>query len=213
MKPQAIYLLALLVFTFSGHAEAAPQQFREGEHYQLITPAQTHIPGAKVEVIEFLWYGCQTCFVIQPGLERWASDRKDAIEYQRIPAVTDEGMMILARAFYAAEALNIIDKVHQPLFEAIHKHQRRLDTEEALAGFFEEQGIAEKDFLQAFRSSHVAGKIRKARTIGSRYGIAGAPTITVNGKYRVDSSMVSSLEELIAVIDFLVNKEAAAKNI
>ena len=213
MKPHVIYLLVLLTFAISDHAVAAPQQFREGEHYQFITPAQTRTPGAKIEVIEFLWYGCQTCFVIQPNLERWASDRKDAIEYQRIPAVTNEGMMILARAFYTAEVLDIIAKIHQPLFEAIHKHRRKLDTEQALAGFFEEQGVSAKVFLQAFRGSDVAGKIRKARTLGSRYGIAGTPTITVNGRYRVDSSMVTSPEELIAVIDFLVNKEAAAKNI
>lgn len=213
MNLKTYWLIPLLFVYLAASLAAAPQQFREGVHYQLITPAQPRTPSAKVEVIEFLWYGCQTCFVIQPNLERWASDRKDAIDYQRVPAITNDGMILLARAFYTAEVLNIIDKIHPSLFNAIHKHRRKLDSEQALAGFFEEHGVNAKDFLQAFRSSYVAAKIKKARTMGNRYGIVGAPTITVNGKYRVDSSMVTSPEELTAVIDFLVNKEATAKNI
>ena len=205
------WLVLLIFFSLIGDAVALPQQFREGVHYQLITPAQSLPPNSKVDVVEFLWYGCETCFVIQPGLERWRSTRKDAIDYRRVPAVTNEGMIFMARAFYAAEVLGIVDKIHQPLFDAIHKYRRQLNSEQALAGFFEEHGVSEKDFLQAFRSSYVADKVRKARMMGKGYGIAGAPTIVINGKYRVDSSMVVSPEELISVIDFLVNKEAGEK--
>jgi thiol:disulfide interchange protein DsbA len=203
------WLIAFLLIPLVGIA--APQQFREGAHYQLVTPEQPRKPNSKVEVVEFLWYGCETCFVIQSDLGRWKNTRKDTVDYQRMPAITNEGMIFMARVFYTAEVLGIAEKIHQPLFEAIHKHRRQLNTEQTLAAFFEEQGVGQKDFHQAFRSSYVAGKVRKARTTGSRYGIAGAPTIIVNGKYRVDSSMVTSPEELIAVMDFLVNKEAANK--
>jgi thiol:disulfide interchange protein DsbA len=87
-----------------------------------------------------------------------------------------------------------------------------LNNQDKLASFFAEHGVSEKEFRQTFSSSYVAGKVNKARTLGNRYGIAGAPTIVINGKYRVDSSMVVNAQELIAVIDFLVNKEIS-KNI
>jgi len=211
MKFKIAWLIPFVFISLCCNVTAAPQQFREGTQYQLITPAQPHKANNKVEVTEFLWYGCETCFVIQPYLERWKSANNNLIEYQRMPAITNEGMIILARAFYTAEALGIVEKIHRPLFEAIHRHRRRLDTEEALAEFFKEHGVGEKDFRHAFRSSFVAGKVRKAKTLGSRYEIAGAPTIVINGKYRVDSSMVTSPEELIAVVDFLVKEEMSKK--
>jgi thiol:disulfide interchange protein DsbA len=181
-------------------------------HYQLVTPPSSRTPTGKVEVIEFLWYGCETCYVIQPHLQRWADRRRDSIDYRRIPAVTNNDMILLARAFYTAEALGISDKVHHALFDAIHKHGRTLKSEQDLAEFFEEQGVERDDFRQAFRSNYVAGMVRKARTLGSRYGIAGAPTIVIDGKYRVDTSMVVSPQELIAVIDYLVNKESGKES-
>lgn len=211
MHMKLFWFVPLIFISLIDDIAAAPQQFREGDHYQLIASPQVRAADNKVEVVEFLWYGCETCFVIQPNLERWKSAVNDVIDYQRIPAITNEGMILLARAYYTAEVLGIVEKVHQPLFEAIHKHRRQLNTEQALAEFFEEQGVGKKDFTQAFRSSYVAGKVRKSRTMAGQYGIVGAPTIVINGKYRVDSSMVTSPEELIAVIDFLVKKETAKK--
>ncbi len=205
-------MIPVCLFLLIGNVAALPQQFREGVHYQLITPASSPTPGGKIEVIEFLWYGCETCYVMQPYLQRWADSRQGSIDYKRIPAVTNDDMILLARAFYTAEALGISDMVRHALFDAIHRHRRPLKSEQDLAAFFEEQGVEQDDFRQAFRSNYVAGKVRKARILGSRYGIAGAPTIVINGKYRVDSSMVASPQELIAVIDYLVNKESGKKS-
>ena len=211
MNTKRSRLILLLLVFFSANVTAAPEQFREGMHYQLITPSQPHKSDNKVEVIEFLWYGCESCYVIQSGLERWKSANNNLIDYQRMPAITNDDMTLMARAFYTAEVLGIVNKIHRPLFEAIHRYRRQLKTEQDLADFFNEHGVSEKDFREAFSSSYVAGKVRKAKTIGSRYGIAGAPTIVINGKYRVDSSMVTSPDELIAVIDFLVKKEIGKK--
>jgi len=207
MKLKFVWLIPLASTLFAGNSGALPQVYREGVQYQLVTPPLSHTPNGKVEVVEFLWYGCETCYVIQPDLARWMDKRKDAIDYQRMPAVTNNDMVLMARAFYTAEALGISEQIHQALFAAIHRYRQQLNTEDDLAAFFAEHGVSEQDFHQTFRSSFVAGKVRKAKTMGDRYGIAGAPTIVINGKYRVDSSMVVNPEEFIAVIDFLVNKE------
>jgi len=99
-----------------------------------------------------------------------------------------------------------MSRIHKPLFSAVHESKRQLLTEEAVAEFFDEQGITKKDFTRALNSAYVNGKIRCSRIMSHRYGIQGAPTIIVDSKYLVDPSLVRSPEELIDVVDFLVTK-------
>ncbi len=199
----------LLMLVVSPVAADAPADFQEGNHYQLIEPPQPVPPGDKVEVVEFFWYDCQTCFIIQPALRQWLEEHAGRIVFKRMPAITDERMIFLARAYYAAVALDVQDKVHQPLYVAINRHRRKLDNEQALAIFFQENGIRHQAFTNAFRSNFVAVKVRQARVMGQRYGIRGAPSIVIDGRYRLDSTMVRSAEEFIEVLDYLVKKQSS----
>jgi thiol:disulfide interchange protein DsbA len=119
IKHKFAWLFPFLLILFVGNVGALPQVYREGVHYQLITPPLEHSHNGKVQVEEFLWYGCETCYVIQPDLARWIEKRKNSIEYHRIPAVTNDNMILMARAFYTAEALGIGEQMHQPLPEEI----------------------------------------------------------------------------------------------
>ncbi len=208
MKRLTIILLTLMFVSFNAQVIAAPlqQTFQKDRHYKEINGAQSTYQGEKVEVLELLWYGCQTCYVIQGGLENWVAGAGNAINYRRMPAVVHDNMMLLARAFYAAEVLGVMSKIDKPLFSAIHESRRQLVTEEAVAEFFAEQGVAEKDFTRALNSAYVNGKIRRSRIMSQRYGIQGAPSIIVDSQYLVDPSLVRSPEEFIDVVDFLVNK-------
>jgi len=196
----------LLIFITMPVLADAPVGFQEGNHYQLIDPPQPTQSGGKVEVVELFWYDCQTCFIIQPDLQQWLSRNADDIVFKRLPAVTDERMIFLARTYYAAVALGVQDKIHMPLYIAINRHKRKLDTEQTLAIFFKENGIEHQAFINAFRSNFVAVKVRQARVMSQRYGIQGAPSIIINGKYRLDSTLVRSAEELVEVADYLTNK-------
>lgn len=185
---------------------APPAAFQAGVHYQLLDPPQPVQEGGGVEVLELLWYGCRTCFILQPELERWRAAHRQEIHYRRMPAITNEHMILLARAFYAAQALGMQDRIHDALFTAIHRHRRRLDSEAALAEFFAEHGVERSAFLNAFRSNFTARKVRQARIMSKRYGIQGAPSLIIAGRYRVDPSMVHSVDEMMAVLDFLLDK-------
>jgi thiol:disulfide interchange protein DsbA len=44
-----------------------------------------------------------------------------------------------------------------------------------------------------------------------RWGVAGTPSMIVNGKYRFDVSSAGGHQNVIELIDFLVAKERAAK--
>jgi protein dithiol oxidoreductase (disulfide-forming) len=183
----------------------------EGINYKLIEPPQpVDAAAGTVEVIEFLWYDCQTCFVVQPALERWLAERRNVVTFRRMPAVVGGHMVFHARTFFAAETLGVLDRVHMPIYTALHRHGRKLDEEALMAEFFTEHGVDRTRFLTAFRSSAAATRVRNAQLMSRRFEIQGAPSFVVNGKYRVDATMVRNAESLLQVVDFLVEKELAA---
>ncbi len=176
---------------------------------ELAEPQSVEAASGTVEVIEFLWYDCQTCFMVEPALERWINSRQENVTFRRLPAVIGSHMVYYARAFFAAEALGVLDRIHMPLYNALHRHGRALDREEELAAFFAEHGVDRTRFLSVFRSSAVSAKVRNAQTVSRRYELAGAPSFIVNGRYRVDASMAANVESLLQTVDALVERELA----
>ena len=200
------FTLLVILVAFPVLADAP--RYLPGIQYQLVQPPQpVSSTSDQVEVVEFLWYGCETCFLIQEGIARWIALQGGKVKYVRLPAVTDAGMVLLARAFYAADALGVHEQIDGPLFTAIHRYQRRLDSESSVVEFFSEHGVPRDRARDAMHSGTTAAKVRHAQLMARRYGIRGAPTLTVAGKSRVDPSMVHGVDEMIDVVDFLVQSE------
>ena len=117
-----------------------------------------------------------------------------------------------------AELLNITDKVHEPLFDALHKDRNALNTPEALADFFSKHGVDKKKFLKIYDSFAVRTRLSRDYSQTKRYGIRSVPAIIINGKYRTNATMAGgdsehthgSNEDLIKVINYLVEKESSA---
>ena len=55
------------------HAQGGP---REGVEYRVVQPTQQTDSGAKLEVLEFFWYGCPHCFSLEAGGKASALDEK-----------------------------------------------------------------------------------------------------------------------------------------
>lgn len=206
MKNILVFLLALLAAPLSFAADnKAPD---EGIEYQLVTSPQPTNTTGKVEVVEFFWYGCGHCFMFEPHISGWLKKKPENVEFIRIPAALNPGWEIHARAYYTAEVLDALNKIHEPLFNAIHVEKRKLNDETALAAFFAEHGVPEADFRKTFHSFAVETKLRRAMSLAQRYGISGVPTIIVNGKYRTDAGMTGSYENLLQVMNYLIQKES-----
>jgi protein dithiol oxidoreductase (disulfide-forming) len=179
--------------------------------YEAISPAQPTANPDKVEVIEFFWYGCPHCFEFEPTLKAWLKTKPANVEFIRIPAVFSEKWGRHAKAYYVAEALGVVDKVHDDFFDAIQVKNAELETEDQLAKFFVEHGVKESDFHDAFNSFMIDAKMRQAPQVAGKYGITGVPTVIVNGKYRTNGSLAGGHEKMIAVMDELIKKESGGK--
>ncbi|MDD2800814.1 MAG: thiol:disulfide interchange protein DsbA/DsbL [Methylobacter sp.] len=178
--------------------------------YEAVTPAQPTKSTDKIEVIEFFWYGCPHCYSFEPSLSKWAKTLPKNVEFIRQPAVFSELWGKHAKAYFTAEALGVVDKVHSDLFDAVQAKQS-LETEDELAKFFAAHGVKDSDFRTNYNSFLVDAKMRQAKTMAARYGVTGVPAIIVNGKYRTNATLAGSQEKMIDVINQLIKQESSAK--
>jgi len=203
--------VTLCFFSIGIHAlDSQSINIKKGEGYETIDPPQPTDDSTKVEVIEFFWYGCPHCFRFEPILQKWLKNKPDYVNYIPQPAAFNSTWAKHARAFYTAEALGVLDKVHEDFFNAIQIDKKRLDKEDVLADFFVKHGISKKDFTDTYNSFLVDAKTRQAESIAGRYGVTGVPAVVINGKYRVSGSTAKNYENMIKVMDFLIAKEHAA---
>ena len=142
-------LLAVNCLTVAQLAQAQ-EQFVDGKHYvTLQTPLLTR-DSDKIEVKEFFWYGCIHCFHFEPLLRNWENSAPEDVYLVGSPAVWNNRMLIHAKAYYTAWVLGVLDKVHEPLFEALNSPERpALDDEDELAEFFAAHGVDEAAFREA----------------------------------------------------------------
>lgn len=179
--------------------------------YETLTPHQpTHNPD-KIEVIEFFSYGCPHCYSFEPILEAWVKKLPANVEFIREPVLFQKNWDQYAKAYFVAEALGVVDKVHYDFFDALHAKKQDLVTEEQLAKFFIAHGVKEADFHDAFNSFLVDTKVRQAPVMLSSYGVTGVPVLIVNGKYKVDGKSAGSHEKMIEVVNRLIKQESGAK--
>jgi protein dithiol oxidoreductase (disulfide-forming) len=200
----------LLIIPLQACAQAAPEQYQEGKQYQLINPPQPTENSATVEVKEVFWYACPHCFHLEPALEAWLKHKPANVTFIHMPAVLGPTWELLARAYYSAEDLGVVDKIHEPMFNAIHVEHTPMNTDQDVIKFFTAHGVKEDDIRNAMGSFSVETKVRRAKQMGERYGLTGVPAIIVNGKYRTDVGMAGGSDELFKVVDFLIKKESAA---
>ncbi len=197
--------LLILMFACSALLKA------EEAGYQTLSPAQPTQHADKVEVIEFFWYGCPHCYSFEPLLNKWVKSQPANVEFIRQPAVFSDTWGKHAKAYFTAEALGVVDKVHADIFDTIQNKKEKLETEEQLAKFFVAHGVDETQFHEAYNSFLVDSKMRQATAIAARYGITGVPAVVVNGKYLVNANLAGSHEKMIEVMDKLIKPESAAK--
>ena len=209
MNKKSLYLLVLGIFLSSFFLLSS--SFADERYKKLPSPQPTRT-GNKIEVLEVFWYGCPHCYQFEPTIEKWLEEKADYIEFIRMPGVLGKNWLPHARAFYAAEKLGVLDKIHLPLFDAIHKEKRKIMDKKELKKFFIEQGISGDDFDQAIHSKEVEDSVRYAFTMGQRYALTGVPAIIINGKYGTSASMAGGYNEIIDVVNTLAAKEYANMN-
>lgn len=187
---------------------AAPAiDFKAGQHYEVLRqPVRTSDPE-RIEVVEVFWYGCGHCYTFKPLAEEWAETLADDVMKTRLPAVWHPVMEVHARAYYTAESLDVVEKVHTAIFEAMNLRGEELDNKKELADLFEAAGVSRDEFEQTFDSFGVNSALTRGDSRQRAYGVRGTPELIVNGKYRITGTMAGSHAGMLQVADHLIEKE------
>ncbi len=202
MLKKAVFLL-FISFTSLSQAETLG--------YETLSPAQPTQNPDKIEVIEFFWYGCSHCYSFEPTMAKWLKTKPANVEFIRQPAIFSALWGKHAKAYFVAEALNVVDKVHADLFDAIQNKKQKLTSEDQLAEFFVARGVDETKFRETFNSFLIDAKLRQAKAMAPRYGITGVPAIIINGKYKTNGPLAKSHDNMIKVMNRLIQRESQVK--
>lgn len=183
----------------------------ENQGYEVLSPAQATQNADKIEVIEFFWYGCPHCYHFEPELSKWLKSKPENVEFIRQPAIFNSLWEQHAKAYFTAEALGVVEKIHADFFDAVQNKKQKLATEEDLQKFFVAHGVSPSDFSNTYRSFIVDTKVRQAKAMAPRYGVTGVPAIIINGKYKTNGPLAKSQENMINVMNELIRQESTVK--
>jgi thiol:disulfide interchange protein DsbA len=209
---QLLLVLSLLAsLTGLAAQRAVAAEYEAGTHYEVLPqPVLTRDP-AKIEVVEVFWYGCIHCFHFEPLIAAWKQKLADDVDFHASPAMWNASMKVHAQAFFTAEALDVLDKVHKPLFQAMNEEKKRLASADEIAPIFIAAGVSKADFEDTFESFGVVNQVALADSRARSYRVQGTPEVVVNGKYRISASMAGGQAEMLKVADYLIAQERAAK--
>lgn len=218
-------LLLTLVFSLAACAQDNGQ-FKAGQHYQVLPQAVPQKDDSKIEVTELFWYGCGHCYHFEPTLNSWKKEIPQDVALNKIPAIWQPVMEVHARMYYVADAMGVLDKMHQPIFNAINNQRKMFATRngrewdpdlKAIEELFNAQGADGAKAAKLMNSFSISSKVKQGMANQRAYQLSGTPEMVVAGKYRISTSLPglkgksNGQELMLQVADYLIAKERADK--
>lgn len=204
-------LFALLATTFVLALALQPALAAEwGKDYlELGQYQKTDVKKGQVEVLEFFWYGCPHCFELEPELNAWARKLPKDVVLKRVPGILAQrpDWALLARAYYALEAIGMQEKLHSELFNAIHVKGMDLNPPGRFIDWAVGKGIDRQKITDAYNDFTVNTKVMRAQQLTGAYKLNGVPAFAVNGKYVTSAYMTGSVPATFKTLDELIAQE------
>src|SRR6201991_4284595 len=158
-------LLSLLCLSFgliAGAASASPTAPVSGKDYTVLSsPQPVEVPAGKIEVIEFMWYGCPHCNEFDPYLEDWIKKQGPDVVFKRVPVAFRDDFIPHSKLYHALDALGLAEKLTPVIFNEIHVKKNYLLTPQAQADFLATQGVDKKKFMDAYNSFSTQSAVQR----------------------------------------------------
>jgi protein dithiol oxidoreductase (disulfide-forming) len=202
--------LLLLTSLFFTSQVLAQGKFVEGTHFQRLKTPQPVSTGSNIEVLEIFSYACSHCAHFEPTMQKWKASKPKNAQLVLLPAIFNQSWVPFARAFYVAQSLNILDKSHLKLFNALHTEGKQFANVDELASWYAAAGtgITAKQFTDAFVSSGLEAKLQESVERVPKYEVDGTPSVVVDGKFKFDVTSAGGLEAVPDLINHLVAQAA-----
>ncbi|GGA83075.1 hypothetical protein GCM10011521_21740 [Arenimonas soli] len=183
---------------------------RLGADYEPLAEPMPTIGQGGIEVAEVFSYMCIHCANLQPLINTWKPKQPADVRFEYVPGVFGGVSDNFARAYYAAEAMNLVDKTHDDLFKAVLIERSFTNASpEEIADWYAGHGADREAFLSTMQSFAITAKLNRAKQFALRGGVDATPMIIVNGKYRAMATGDRGMQGLLDTVDWLVAHERA----
>jgi len=205
-------MLVLLAGVFSAARAQSPTPVAGTDYIEISNGRPLDPVAGVVGVEEFFNYICPACNAFEPLFVAWAAKLPSDVKLVHVPASFRADFVQYAKAYYAAQTLNVAEKSHAAVYQAIHRG-RTLPAEgqrpddEKIAAFYADYGVDAQQFLAVMRSFAVDVKVRRAADHMTRTRIPSTPSVVINGRYLVRGN---SYQDMLRIADYLIEKERAA---
>jgi len=207
-KPHVFRLLSVfcgLCLAFAAYASRYPV---EGVDYIELKPPQPVESSDRVEVLEFFWYRCPHCYAARARARSLGKATPARRAAQALAGDPERRLGSRCPDFLHARAIGELERLHRPLFDAIHQQGGVRLHGDAFAKWTAEwlakQKVDMAKYDAAFRSFTVESKLRRATQMGRAYRLDGVPALAVQGRYLVVAS--TSRKAMLATADFLIGE-------
>jgi len=196
--------LAILMLTFSTFSFADGPAM--GAEFDAVAQNISTDNPAKIEVMEIFWYGCSHCYQMEAPLHAWVKKLPADVYFKRVPGLPNASWAPMAKAFYAMETLGVGEKLHTPLFEAVHKSKTLNPTDEkaAIAWVTSQSGLDKLKVEQAFKSFTMNTNLNRAAQIFKASGATGVPSLVIDGKFITSATMSGGNEQALKTADYII---------
>lgn len=207
LSPVWLIAAGLLLASMPGAVTAEPM---EDLDYVLLVPQPVAVPG-KIEVIEFFYYGCESCNRLEPRLQAWLKTLPQDISFRRVPALRRTAWVPLTRIYFALEQLGEIERLHTQVYQAVHQGGSNLGNSDERDAWARKSGLDSVKLEQMLDSDLIGMQVQRARDETVVYGIRATPSFVVDGKYMTSGRMGGSLEALLPTVEGLIDKARAER--
>jgi len=201
----SILFILALGFIPMGYANVSAE-IREGQDYYVLSDSQPVREGNSIEVIEFFWYGCPHCYHLNPYIKTWLENPPEDVKFRYVPAILQSGWVHGAKLFYALDAIKETGRLHDKVYDAIHRDNINLTNDSVLFDWVTVLGIDTDRFTQSFRSFEIQNMVARSTLMSRQYQLTGVPTLVIDGRYVTSGRKGGSSEDAIMVIEQLLEK-------
>lgn len=178
------------------------REFIEGKHYKkLVTP----LPAAMGPVVEFIYFGCKSCYQLVPEVANWSFTT--GIGVTLVPAHSDTTMLNEARMFHTFDQMGVMEKMYELGYVIFQTEKTNLQGEARVNSFLDRHKVDKDKFWMVWKSEAINQSLKQSAALTKQAQISKTPTFIVHGIYKVDVESLQSVDELFLLLDFLVAKK------
>ncbi|HWQ37005.1 MAG TPA: thiol:disulfide interchange protein DsbA/DsbL [Burkholderiales bacterium] len=199
-------LLLAALFAAALHPGSALGEPIEGVEYERLDPPRPSAAPDRIEVVEFFYYGCESCDRFDPKLGRWLEHKPQDVHFRRVPAIRRTDWIPLTRLFFVLEELGALPRLHSEVYRAVHAEGRDFRDRKTVLDWGQSKGLDRAALDAALDSDVIRIKVEKARDTTIAYDVRTTPTLVVDGRYLTSAEMLGDIELLVPVLGALIDK-------